>query len=165
MTSNSPPSAGSTGTTPPGCTATSATDRLRSSRPRSTLPPAPARRWSESNSPSLHRTQGGSLRRWGSSTCRLLPSGTPASRRLGSVVLGLVGGRLPTPRAPGRAASDNPETPESSRASVAHQLGTARLAGLSALTPPPATTNSTGGVYSDHAQPAQAKAHRPLLLS
>jgi transposase InsO family protein len=59
-TSSSPPSAGSTGTTPPDSTATSATDPLQSSKPGSTLPTRPTNNWSESNSPSLHRTQGGS---------------------------------------------------------------------------------------------------------
>ena len=58
-TSNWPPSAGSTGTTTTGCTATSTTCRRPSSR-RPTLPNRPTRNWLESNSPSLHQTQGGS---------------------------------------------------------------------------------------------------------
>ena len=60
-TSSWPPSAGSTGTTPSGCTVTAATCRPPISKQRSTLLNRPTRPWLESNSPSLHQTQGDSL--------------------------------------------------------------------------------------------------------
>jgi len=58
-----PPSTRSTGTTTPGSTATSATSRPPSSKQPSTLPNTPTLPWLESNNPSLHRTQGGSVYR------------------------------------------------------------------------------------------------------
>ena len=59
-TSNSRPSAGCTGTTLNASTVTSATSRPPSSRTRSMLSQATAICWSESNSASLHQTQGAS---------------------------------------------------------------------------------------------------------
>jgi putative transposase len=72
--SNWPRSAGSTGTTRRGCTATSKTCHHQSSR-RPTLPNRPTRLWLESNKPSLHQTQCGSVCIWGWKTsARFLPA-------------------------------------------------------------------------------------------
>ena len=59
-TSNSPPWAGCTGTTPSASTATSATPHRRSSK-RPTLADKPTTHWLETNKPSLHKTQCDSL--------------------------------------------------------------------------------------------------------
>ena len=60
MPSSLPPSRGSTGSTPNGSTAPSATSRPQSSRSTTTVSsPAPAS-WSKPNSLSLHQTQGDS---------------------------------------------------------------------------------------------------------
>jgi len=56
-----PPSAGSTGGTHSGSTARSATSRRQSSRPTTTVNNRPTR-WLAPNKPSLHQTQGESLR-------------------------------------------------------------------------------------------------------
>src|SRR5579875_3025261 len=62
-TSSSPRSRGCTGSTRSASTATAMTSHRQSSRRRSTLPSRPTSHWLESNSHSLHRTQGGSRRR------------------------------------------------------------------------------------------------------
>jgi Integrase core domain len=59
-TSSWPHSPGSTGTTRRGCTSTSVTCHQLNSR-RLMLPTRPTNNWLESNSPSLHQTQDGSL--------------------------------------------------------------------------------------------------------
>jgi len=59
-TSSWRPSAGSTGTTWPGCTATCATFPPPSTKQRSTMPYGSTSPWSKPNSPSLHHSQGGS---------------------------------------------------------------------------------------------------------
>ena len=59
-----PPWAGSTGTTPAACTATSTTYPQQSSKPSSTLRNGPTTHWSKSNSPSLHQNQCNSRTRW-----------------------------------------------------------------------------------------------------
>src|SRR5205823_2257998 len=61
-TSSSPLSHGCTGSTNRGCTATAATCRPPSTKQRSTLPYKPIPPGLETNSPSLHQTQGGSCR-------------------------------------------------------------------------------------------------------
>ena len=63
-TSSSPPSPGCTGSTTNGSTATATTRRRQSSKQRSTLPNRPTPPGLETNSPSLHQTQGGSVERW-----------------------------------------------------------------------------------------------------
>ena len=60
-TSSSPRSAGCTGTTPNASTATSATCPRPSSKPLTTLPSRPPARQPETNTPSLHQTQGDSV--------------------------------------------------------------------------------------------------------
>jgi len=56
-TSSWRPWGGSTGTTPPACTATSRTYRQQSTSRRSTLQNGPTNPWPESNSPSLHQSR------------------------------------------------------------------------------------------------------------
>src|ERR671919_419864 len=56
-----PPCRGCTGSTTIGSTATATTYRPRSTKQRSTLPNKPTPPGLESNSPSLHQTQGGSV--------------------------------------------------------------------------------------------------------
>ena len=63
VSSSSPPCHGCTGSTSTASTATAATSRRPSSKQRSTLPNSPTPPGLETNSPSLHQTQGGSLRR------------------------------------------------------------------------------------------------------
>ena len=59
--SNWKPSPGCTGSTPTASTATAATSRPQSSRQPTTLPNRPPQPGMETNNPSLHQTQGGSV--------------------------------------------------------------------------------------------------------
>ena len=77
--SSSPPCPGCTGSTSTGSTATATTCRPPSSKQRSTLPNSPTPPGLESNSPSLHQTQGGS-----DQPRRQVAARAPSPRRLSS---------------------------------------------------------------------------------